>query len=193
MNQLTLALAAAGVLVIAVGAFVAYRKFFAAPPPPPPKPAVTAKPAAPVRKVEAPAPVPAGPSKLAALVAATNTAKAKVPPAVQAPPAHVESTAPAEPAPAVPAMVPAVTEVAPPPQAPPAPTRPSLQVRAFVDRLKIGGFRIGPPARVFIGGVTYKEGDVIDEDLGIVFVGVDPAAEVLLFKDSNGFVLRRRL
>jgi hypothetical protein len=172
--QLRLALVAGGVLVLAVGAFVAYRKFFAAPPPPPPKPAVTAKPAAPPKKVEPPAPGPAAPKAPAAPTRApTPKATGISPPAAKAP-----------------APAPAVAEVGP---APPAEAQPSMQFRAFVDRLKIGGFRVGPPARVFIGGITYQQGDVIDQDLGVVFVGVDPKTEALLFKDGSGAVLRRQL
>ncbi len=177
VGQLRLALAAGGVLVIAVGAFVAYRKFFAAPPPPPPKPAVTARPVAPPIKVEPPAPSPVAQKAPAAPATARTPAKSAAAPVANPP-------GPA---------APAVAEVKPPPPGPPAEVQPSMQFRAFVDRLKIGGFRIGPPARVFIRGITYKEGDVIDQDLGVVFVGVDPKTEALLFKDGSGAVFRRQL
>ncbi len=72
-----------------------------------------------------------------------------------------------------------------------APAGPSPRFRTLVDRLKISGVRVGPPARLFVGGVTYQEGDVIDDTLGIVFVGVDAKTSELLFKDGAGAVVRR--
>jgi hypothetical protein len=186
VGQLKLALAAVGVLVIAVAAFVAYRKFFAAPPPPPPKPAVTVRPAPPPQKVEPPAPSPAA-QKTPAVAGAP--VKSVAPPAAPTPKAPGISTTPAAKAPGAPA----VAEVRPTPPAPPAEPKASLQFRAFVDRLKIGGVRGGPPARIFIGGITYQQGDVINQDLGVVFVGVDPTTEELLFKDGSGVVVRRHL
>jgi hypothetical protein len=62
----------------------------------------------------------------------------------------------------------------------------------FIDQLKIGGIRMGPPPRLFIEGLTYKPGDVIDQRLGIVFVGVNVSAKELVFKDRTGAVVRRR-
>jgi hypothetical protein len=97
--------------------------------------------------------------------------------------------------------VPAATATAPAPataatpasaSSPSAGVPPSQSFRAFVDRLKIGGVRVGPPARLFLGGVTYKPGDVIDEGLGIVFVSVDVTAQEIVFKDGTGAVVRRR-
>jgi len=67
----------------------------------------------------------------------------------------------------------------------------SPQFHAFVDRLKIVGVRVGPPARLFVEGVTFRSGDVIDSGLGVVFAGVDSAANVLIFRDSTGAVVRR--
>lgn len=78
------------------------------------------------------------------------------------------------------------------PVGPPTPAGPSPRFRAFVDQLKIGGFRVGPPARLFLGGITYNEGDVIDQDLGIIFAGVDPKTGEVMFKDGSGAALRRQ-
>jgi hypothetical protein len=164
VRQIQVALGACALLVIAVGAFIAYRKFFAAPRPPPPKPAVVSKPAPPPVKPATPAAVPA----------------ATKPPASKRP---VVSAPPAAPA--------AETAVAPP-AARPVPPGPSPRFRAFVDQLKIGGFRVGPPARLFVGGIMYKEEDVIDQDLGVVFIGVDPKTEEVIFKDRAGVTLRRK-
>ena len=70
---------------------------------------------------------------------------------------------------------------------------PSPQFRALIDRLKISGFRAGPPPRLVIGGVTYLPGDVINDSLGVVFFAVDPKTGELVFKDSVGAELRRHL
>jgi hypothetical protein len=66
-----------------------------------------------------------------------------------------------------------------------------LRFRAFVDRLKVGGFRVGPPPRLFVDGVTIRPGDLIDGELGVVFVGIDSATDELIFKDTTGAVVRR--
>ncbi len=50
---------------------------------------------------------------------------------------------------------------------------------------------VGPPARAFLNGVTYQQGDVINQDLGVVFVGVDPVTQQLIFKDRTGAIIRR--
>jgi hypothetical protein len=74
----------------------------------------------------------------------------------------------------------------------PRPLRPpSARFRAVVDQLKIGGVRVGPPARLFVGGVTYQEGDFIDGSLRVIFVGVDTKTNELVFKDANGAEVRR--
>lgn len=62
----------------------------------------------------------------------------------------------------------------------------------FIDQLKVGGVRMGPPPRLFIEGLTYKPGDVIDQRLGIIFVGVNVSTKELVFKDRTGAVVRRR-
>lgn len=62
----------------------------------------------------------------------------------------------------------------------------------FIDQLKVGGVRMGPPPRLFIEGLTYKPGDVIDQRLGIIFVGVNVSTRELVFKDRTGAVVRRR-
>ena len=79
----------------------------------------------------------------------------------------------------------------PTPAAPGPVAGPNPRVRAFVGQLKIGGLRPGPPARLFIGGITFKAGDVIDPSLGVVFVGVDTETNELIFQDPTGAVVRR--
>ncbi len=79
----------------------------------------------------------------------------------------------------------------PVPQVAPPPVVPSLQFRAFVDKLKIVGVRVGPPPRLFVEGVTFRAGDVLDAGLEVVFVNVDTANKELIFKDSTGAIVRR--
>jgi hypothetical protein len=78
------------------------------------------------------------------------------------------------------------------PSANPPPPVPTLLFRTFVDRLKISGVRTGPPARLFVDGVAYHPGDIVDRALGLVFVGVDDATSEIIFKDATGAVVRRR-
>ena len=98
---------------------------------------------------------------------------------------------------ATPSALPAV--VAPVPTAPaaanppPAPALvPSEQFRTFVDHLKIGGVRSGPPPRLFVDGVSYRPGEALDRGLGVVFVGVDANTNEIIFKDTTGAEARRR-
>jgi hypothetical protein len=86
----------------------------------------------------------------------------------------------------------AATQATPNAAAPAAVVAPSQRFRVFIDRLKIGGVRVGPPPRLFLGGVTYRPGEVIDPSLGIVFVSVDVTAQEIVFKDGTGAVVRRR-
>ena len=173
-------LGACALVVIAVGAFVAYRKYLAAPPPPPPRPVVTSKPVPGPKKSEA---LPAAPAPSAQQPRPTaTTAKPAPPPATRGSKSSAVSTPP-------PPVVAAATVQ---PAGPPAPAGPSPSFRAFVDQLKIGGFRVGPPARLFLGGVTYTEGDVIDQDLGVIFAGVDSKTGEVVFKDGSGAKLRRQ-
>jgi hypothetical protein len=127
-------------------------------------------------------------------IAPTNeAAEAAIAPVPAAPALSAVPPAAASPAPAVkPAAIASTLEM-PTPAAPGPVAGPNPRVRAFVGQLKIGGLRPGPPARLFIGGITFKAGDVIDPSLGVVFVGVDSHTEELLFQDGTGMVFRRRL
>lgn len=76
--------------------------------------------------------------------------------------------------------------------APLAIIEPSSRFRDFVEQLDITGVRVGPPARLFVGGVIYRAGDVIDKSPGVVFVSVDAHAKELCFRDGTGAEIRRR-
>ncbi len=77
------------------------------------------------------------------------------------------------------------------PTPPPRP-EPSARFRSVVDRLKIAGFRAGPPARLVVSGVTYQPGDTIDANLGVVFAGFDAKTHELIFQDNTGAEIRRQ-
>ncbi len=188
--------AVAFVLVLLFGAHFVYQRFLApAPPPPPP-----AKPVAQKAPPAAPAQTALGQAvqKANATVAAVESGRTKdaeeVMPSERMPAAQpAPAPAPASvPPPATPTAAPAVGPA--PAVAPPAaPPPPSPQFRQYVDNLKVTGFRVGPPGRLFVGGVLYLQGAVMNKDLGIIFVGVDPQTEDLIFKDGSGAVMRRRL
>jgi hypothetical protein len=122
----------------------------------------------------------------------TVPAVTKHPPAVSEPAGNATTGAPA--------VLPAKTANALTPASPPAPAAvelppppdPSPQFRLFVERLKVSGVRNGPPARLFVEGLACRPGDVIDRSLNVVFVGVDPATNEIIFKDATGAVIRRR-
>lgn len=69
---------------------------------------------------------------------------------------------------------------------------PSEAVKAFVDNLTVSGVFQGDPPRLLIGNQTFEVGDVVNQDLGIVFTGLDPDRGVVLFKDSNGHKLEKK-
>ncbi|HUL53223.1 MAG TPA: hypothetical protein VLT83_07435 [Opitutaceae bacterium] len=189
---MTIILCAVVVIVFSGIGYRTYQKLRAGPAKPAPLPVAVTKVPPPAAK-----PAPAAPTTpqgraiqkardVVAAVAANRTA----------PTNEVTGSAPRSPAPkstapgATPA--PAAAPAAPGATAPAAVIAPSQSFRVFVDRLKIGGVRVGPPARLFLGGVTYKPGDVIDEGLGIVFVSVDVTTQEIVFKDGTGAVVRRR-
>ena len=181
-------LGAAGLLVVLV-LFVVYRKFLATPEPTAvviapaePKPAPAPEPTSAAPQTSAGQMVAKAKETVAAVeegqVAAAN--EAAQPFEAKATPAPVEEkTSTAEPEEA-----PAATTPAAPPQASPG-------FRAFVEKLKVGGYRPGSPARVQLNGVVYKAGEVVEPGLGIVFTGVDEAGHNLIFKDNSGATVLR--
>ncbi|MGE9297149.1 MAG: hypothetical protein ACQKBV_12765 [Puniceicoccales bacterium] len=57
----------------------------------------------------------------------------------------------------------------------------------FLNRVSFSGIRLAAAeSRIMIDGYIYKVGDVINESLGLVFVGHDPDGEYLLFNDAEG-------
>jgi len=174
---------------VAGGSWLIYRKSHANPPPAPivkPLPAAgESSPASPVASPSTPVETPPA-HETEPLVASNPT-----PPANGA----VETTTTSAAANSVPVATvpgPVATPVpTPAPQVAPPPPAPSDQFRAFVDRLKIAGVRIGPPARIFVEHTTVRAGDVIDGGLGVFFVGIDSATNELVFMDKSGAAVRR--
>jgi len=63
--------------------------------------------------------------------------------------------------------------------------------RTWVDNVKISGVRVSSNPRILIGKVSFNQGDVVDEKLGIIFVGYDKERYVVRFQDSSGAILER--
>jgi hypothetical protein len=68
----------------------------------------------------------------------------------------------------------------------------SPEFKAFVENMQVNGVFQGEHPRVLIGSETFEVGDVVNQDLGIVFIGIDPARELALFKDSTGVTLVKK-
>lgn len=111
-------------------------------------------------------------------------------PALESIPAANQKAAPGPSASA--RVLPAPVPAGPPSAPPPTLSGRSARFHLFVDKLKIGGIRFGPPPRLFIEGLTYKPGDVVDQRLGIIFVGLDVTRKEIVFKDGTGAMVRRR-
>lgn len=69
----------------------------------------------------------------------------------------------------------------------------SAAFRKFVTTAKISGIFHGTPARAVINGRLARAGEVIDEGLGITFEGVDNEQHRLLFKDTTGATVQRKI
>jgi serine/threonine protein kinase len=67
----------------------------------------------------------------------------------------------------------------------------SREFRTVVANLKIGGVFEGKPTRAFLNDRLVREGQLM-MDLEIVFVGVDPARRILMFRDATGAEVARR-
>jgi hypothetical protein len=169
-------------LVVAGGGFFAYLQFTEEPPPPPPKPKLAAQPATPQGQAVATAQNVVEQAKQQ--VAAPVNEILDTPPAAAATPVAGPATATPEPAAPVPEEV---KPVAPPPP-PPA----SVAFRGWVENLKIGGVRGGANPRIFVGGTSYKPGDLVNPQLGISFESYDEGTRMLLFKDKTGATVPRR-
>jgi hypothetical protein len=68
----------------------------------------------------------------------------------------------------------------------------SAPFRSFVANAKVSGVFQGPPTRAMINGRITRSGEVIDSTLGITFEGVDSPRRLLLFKDGTGATVSRR-
>jgi hypothetical protein len=100
-----------------------------------------------------------------------------------------------KPAAATPDQKPAVAETKPVTPAPrpagQAPA-PSAAFKAWVAELKVGGVRGGANPRLFVGGITYPQGEVVNPQLGIIFDSYDEARKVIVFRDRSGAKVERR-
>jgi hypothetical protein len=64
--------------------------------------------------------------------------------------------------------------------------------RNWVAQARISGVFKGNPARALINGRTVTSGQVIDEALGITFVGIAADSKSLMFSDASGSTVMRR-
>lgn len=155
------------ILLILGGGFVAYRKFTSEPPEPPPRPRV-------IPKAAAPTVVPTAPTKEAhaatASVPANSVEEPSAKPAIAAPVAHGAAVV--------------VAAAAPPP--------PSEAFKGWVENLRVGGVRAGATTRVFIGGIAYATGELVNPQLGIVFESYSTETRRLTFKDKTGAIVEKR-
>lgn len=62
----------------------------------------------------------------------------------------------------------------------------STAFQLFVANANIGGVFQGTPARALINGRIIKAGQVVDNQLGIVFERIDADKKVIFFKDASG-------
>jgi hypothetical protein len=63
--------------------------------------------------------------------------------------------------------------------------------RSFVANLTVNGVFQGSPSRALINGHTFREGELIEPNLGIVFDHVDAARKQIVFKDRSGAIVER--
>ena len=65
-------------------------------------------------------------------------------------------------------------------------TAASADFRAFVANADIGGVFQGAHSRALINGKIVREGQVLDDNLGIIFERIDADKKVIFFKDATG-------
>jgi hypothetical protein len=73
-----------------------------------------------------------------------------------------------------------------------AEAKPSAAFLSWVQRINVNGVRSGHSPRVFVDGVMYGVNDTVDFGLKIKFVGIDPAKDMLLFRDASGAMAGKR-
>ncbi len=67
----------------------------------------------------------------------------------------------------------------------------SSDFRAYVANANIGGVFQGSPSRALINGRIIREGQVVDDTLGISFERIDAEKKVIFFKDATGAEVSR--
>ena len=159
-------------LVVGVvgGGYYAYS-ILMAPPPPPPITRAPVKPAG---------PPPPTAEELAAEAAAAAAAEAEVAAAMEAAQKEAKEAIQRE---KLAAEAPPVAPVIP---------DPSEAFLAWVNEAKISGVREGAEPRAFINGRLVKQGETIDFTLDIVFDGVDPDRNLVIFKEASGAAVAKK-
>ena len=67
----------------------------------------------------------------------------------------------------------------------------SSDFRAYVANADIGGVFQGSPSRALINGRIIREGQVVDDTLGISFERIDAEKKIIFFKDATGAEVSR--
>jgi hypothetical protein len=62
----------------------------------------------------------------------------------------------------------------------------SAAFRTYVAGAEIGGVFQGTPSRALINGTIFREGQVVENQLGIIFDRIDADKKVIYFKDTTG-------
>ncbi len=203
------------VVLLAAGGYYGYETFLNKPSTShaSAKPAAAAKPATP-----APAAEPAAPSVSVTLNQAAAVPAQAINKAENAVAAHnaaetgpanevISNEKPAAPASPAAASAPAQTTVdatdtaataAPESSAPQTvhidlgPESASPEFKAFISDLRVSGVFQGEHPRVLINGRTFEVGEMVNDDLGVVFTGIDAERELVLFKDRTGVTLVKK-
>lgn len=62
---------------------------------------------------------------------------------------------------------------------------------AWIRELRISGLRRGSSPRILIGGRSYAQGEIVNAELGVIFVAYDEPRRTLRFKDRTGRIIER--
>jgi cytoskeletal protein RodZ len=200
-----------GFFVLLSAAYVVWQQFQPEPPPPA-APVAPDKPAAPTQ------PAPLTPSdtlnKIAtlpgemvgraqdAIAAKRDSEQMRVDALAAGEEPPVETPAAPAPEPVAPPAAPTTVEVQSQTEIAPGLTATNTTVMAmveaspafsaFVAEMRINGVFQGSPARALINGHTYREGQLVDPGLGIVFDHIEPATKQIVFRDQSGATVSRK-
>mgnify|MGYP007046953660 CR=1 FL=1 len=68
----------------------------------------------------------------------------------------------------------------------PTEIKPTRKFLAWVGKATIGGVMEGESPKAHVNGMNVDKGEIIEDELGISFEGVDPTGSLVIFKDRHG-------